>query len=84
MGQGRPSRSREYWRNYYRTHDESAAELKETVTLLNRSQKFQEVYEALLGYLTYRNTNREPWMYEAMALAIQMNKGKPEDVKKTL
>ena len=58
--------------------------MKETVTLLNRSQKFQEVYEALLGYLTYRNSNREPWMYEAMALAIKMNKGKPEDVKKTL
>ena len=82
--QAQPSRSREYWKDYYRTHDESSAQLKETVTLLNRSQKFQEVYEALLGYLTYRNTNREPWMYEAMALAIEMNKGKPEDVKKTL
>ncbi len=82
--QGQPSRSREYWKDYYRTHDESSEQLKETVTLLNRSQKYQEVYEALLGYLTHRNSNREPWMYEAMALAIEMNKGKPEDVKKTL
>ena len=55
-----------------------------TVALLNQSRKFQEVYEALLGYLTYRHSNREPWMYEAMALAIEMNKGKPEEVKKTL
>ena len=84
QAQARPSRSREYWKNYYRTHDESAAQLKETITLLNRSQKFQEVYEALLGYLTHRGVNREPWMYEAMALAIKMNKGKPEDVKTTL
>ena len=38
----------------------------------------------LTGYLTQRVKNREPWMYEALALSIEMNNGRPEDVKTAL
>ena len=83
----RPSASSDpykYWSDYYRKHDETADELHETVRLLNRSNKPREVHAAVLGYLQHRRKNAEPWMYEALALAIEMNGGRPEDVKTSL
>ena len=75
----------QYWWNYYRTHEESSADLKEKVTLLNVNRKFQDVHAVLLGYLThYAKTHSEPWMYEALALAIEMNKGDDKSVRLAL
>jgi hypothetical protein len=51
---------------------------------LNQSQKFVDVHAALMGYLTQRPKNAEPWMYEALAMAIEMIHGKPEDIKVAL
>jgi hypothetical protein len=73
-----------YWSEYYRKHDETADQLHETVRLLNRNNKPRDVHAAILGYLKHRSKNVEPWMYEALALAIEMNGGKPEDVKTSL
>jgi hypothetical protein len=70
--------------NYYRKHDESAADLKEKVTLLNLNKKTKDVEAILRGYLWNHSKNAEPWMYEALALAIEMNKGKPSDAKTSL
>jgi len=75
----------QFWWNYYRTHEESSADLKEKVTLLNVNRKFQDVHAVLLGYLThYAKTHSEPWMYEALALAIEMNKGDDKSVRLAL
>ena len=39
----------------------------------------------MLGYLTHRGSkNREPWMYIALAIAVEELKGKPEDIKLAL
>ncbi|MDR3619824.1 MAG: hypothetical protein P4L85_10785 [Paludisphaera borealis] len=73
-----------YWSEYFRKHDETADQLHETVRLLNRNNKPRDVHAAVLGYLQHRRKNVEPWMYEALALAIEMNGGRPEDVKKSL
>jgi len=51
---------------------------------LNRSGKPRDVHAAILGYLQHRSKNAEFWMYEALALAIEMNGGQPEDVKTAL
>ena len=67
--------------NFYKTHDESAADLKEKVTLLNINKKGQDVQAVLKAFLTYHGKNAEPWMYEALALAIKMNKGTDKDFK---
>jgi hypothetical protein len=64
-----------YWWNYFRTHDESSGQLKETVTLLSNAGKFRDVEAVLTAYLQVRNKNAEPWMYEALALAVKMNRG---------
>jgi hypothetical protein len=72
-----------FWADYYRKHDQSADQLRETVRLLNLSRKFTDVHAALTGYLQH-TTSPEPWMYEALALAVEMNHGKPEDIKTAL
>lgn len=73
-----------YWNEYFRKHDESSTQLRETLALLNRSGKFSEVHAALRGYLTQRPKNRESWMYVAYAIATEEVKGRPEDVKTSL
>ena len=80
-----PSDPYKFWSEYYRKHDESAEQLRETLGLLNLSRKFTDVHAALLGYLNQRRSkNREPWMYIALAIAVEELKGNPEDIKLAL
>lgn len=80
----------QYWLDYYRTHDDrtrklTASEaLREKVALLNVNRKFRDVRAVLVGFLTYHPRSAEPWMYEALALAIKMNQGNGADVKQAL
>ncbi len=86
-----------YWLDFYRTHDDhtinpktkaiqqTAAEgLREKVALLNVNKKFRVVRAVLVGFLTYHSKEAEPWMYEALALSIKMNKGSDADIKTAL
>jgi hypothetical protein len=88
LGAGRstqPADPYKFWSEYYRKHDESADQFRETLRLLNSSRKFTEVHAALLGYLYQRGSkNREPWMYVALAIVVEELKGKPEDIKLAL
>ena len=70
-----------YWADYYRKHDESPEALREKVTLLNWYKKFADVQAILVAYLTYRPKSAQPWMYTALGLAIEENKGKPEETR---
>lgn len=76
-----------YWLDWYRTHDDrsknqSASEgLREKIALLNVNKRFRDVRAVLVGFLTYHSKEAEPWMYEALGLAIKMNKGSDADVK---
>lgn len=71
----------QYWASFYRKHDESPSDLREKVTLLNIHKKFADVQAILVAYLTYRSKSAEPWMYGALGLAIEMNRGKPEETR---
>jgi hypothetical protein len=73
-----------YWSDYYKKHDETPEQLRETLRLLNLSRKFVDVQAALHGYISQRPKNRESWMYVAYAIATEENHGKPEDVKTSL
>jgi len=73
-----------YWANYYRKHDESPRDLADKVAVLNGNKpqpKFADVQAILVAYLTYRSKNAQPWMYAALGLAIEENKGKPEETR---
>lgn len=71
----------EYWMNYYKTHDEKASDLKDKITILNINKKTRDVEWILRGYLTHRNKDAEFWMYEALALAIKINRGSDKEFK---
>jgi hypothetical protein len=76
-----------FWMKYYSTNDEKKTRpesLRETVTLLNQSGKLRDVDAALRAYLTLHSKSAEPWMYEALAMAIEMNHGSAADTKTAL
>jgi hypothetical protein len=79
--QSKAANTAQYWAKYYQKHDESPADLREKITLLNWNKKFADVHAILVAYLTYRLENRQPWMYAALGLAIEENKGKPEETR---
>ena len=76
-----------FYRGYYRSDDKDRTDpekLRRTVRDLNRVGKPRELHAALIGYLENHSKLAEPWMYEALAAAIELNQGSAGDVKKSL
>ena len=76
-----------FYRAYYRSDDKDRTDperLRKTVRDLNRIGKPREVHAALIGYLENHSKLAEPWMYEVLASAIELNQGSAADVKKSL
>jgi hypothetical protein len=76
-----------FWMDFYRTKDEKKADpesLRETVALLNFNGKTRDIEAALYAYLTLHRKHAETWMYEALAIATEMNHGSPANVKTAL
>ncbi|WZO99051.1 hypothetical protein EP7_000643 [Isosphaeraceae bacterium EP7] len=48
---------------------------------LRDAKKFPEIEAALMAYLRLHPKDAASWMYEGLALSIELNKGKPADVK---
>ena len=72
-----------FWMSYYKTHDETAGELHETVRLLGAGRRMRNVEAALRGYLTHRARTPRPGC-PGGGLAIRMNHGSPADVSMSL
>ena len=80
-----------YWMTYYKPnadkskdHNDSPDKVYESVALLNRARQYVEVQALLTAYLTQRNANARTWMYEALAMAINLNKGLASDARRSL
>jgi hypothetical protein len=79
-----------FYASYYHSRDKDRIDpgkLRQTLVSLNRLRKPREVHAAILGYLKNLRFHRvaaEPWMYEALAMALEMNKGTDADVQKSL
>jgi hypothetical protein len=76
-----------FYRAYYRSDDKDRTDperLRRTLRDLNRIGKPRELHAALIGYLENHSKLAEPWMYEALASAIELNQGSAGDVKKAL
>jgi hypothetical protein len=76
-----------FYRGYYRSDDKDRTDperLRRTLRDLNRVGKSRELHAALIGYLENHSKLAEPWMYEALASAIELNQGSAGDVKKAL
>ena len=81
---------RAFYESYFHSRDKDRIDpdkLRRTLASLNRLRKPRELHAAILGYLKNQKYHRvaiEPWMYEALALAINMNDGSDADVKMSL
>jgi hypothetical protein len=76
-----------FYRDYYRSDDKDRCDperLRRTARDLNQAGRPRELHAALIGYLENHSKLAEPWMYEALASAIELNKGPSGDVKKAL
>jgi hypothetical protein len=76
-----------FYRDYYRTDDKDRSDpekLRQALRDLNRVGRPREVHAALIGFLENHSKLAEPWMYEALAAAVELNKGSAGDVKKAL
>jgi hypothetical protein len=76
-----------YFSDYYRSNDKDRSDpekLRKIVRDLNRIGRPRELHAALIGYLKNHPKQAEPWMYEALAGAIELNQGSAADVKKSL
>lgn len=77
-----PSR---YWSDVFTQHPEAqAADLLGIVAELRRQEKYADVQAAVSAFLSHCVKDPEPWLYELLAVSIELNKGKPEDVRKAL
>jgi hypothetical protein len=78
----------DFYLSYYRSRDEDRVNpdrLRQNLASLNRLRKPREVHAAILGYLknlSYHRVSPEPWMYEALGMALKMNGGSEADRKK--
>jgi hypothetical protein len=76
-----------YFLDYYKSNDKDRTDpekLRKIVRDLNQIGRPREVRAALFGYLKNHGKLAEPWMYEALAGAIELNQGPAADVKKSL
>ena len=74
----------DFWKGYYETRDESPDALRRKLGILNANKKFRDVKAILFGYLKAHPHQSEPWMYEALAIAIKLNGGEKKDIDQSL
>lgn len=70
--------------DYFRKHDSTSSDLWLNLSALRRDQKFDEVQEVIRSFLAIHGKKAEPWMYELLSVAMEMNHRPPEQFKAAL
>src|SRR5262249_49368976 len=71
------------WNDYFATHEEVPAErVRETARQLMHRGKFQQLIAMIRAAL--RNGQVQPWMYEAMGLAMQAGGSSKSEIERAL
>jgi len=72
----------EAWEQHFSSHREPAADVRETARHLMRVKK----YDQLVGMIhsALRNNQAQPWMYEAMGIAMQANRAPKKEIERAL
>jgi tetratricopeptide (TPR) repeat protein len=77
----------QFWLNYFTTHGEekdAVPRFREDLAVLNAYKKFEDVRCSLTAFMIKHPKLVEPWMYNALALAIKENRGSEDDFRKAL
>jgi hypothetical protein len=70
-----------FWDEYCRRNPVTGLEVLPNVERLAKDKKYTDVRALLTGVLKYRAKDPEPWIYELLAVAIELDKGRPEDAR---
>jgi hypothetical protein len=74
------------WNDYFAAHTEdqapSEASVRDTVRQLMKGHKFDHVIGCI--YAALRHQQGQPWMYEALGLAMQADQRSPEEIERVL
>jgi hypothetical protein len=70
-----------FWADYFDKHDEMPGQLLETVVDLKQAGKLDDVEAAIKGYLRRFTKRSEYWMYEMLAVAVEVRKGPADEIK---
>ena len=74
-----------FWDQHFATvKNESPLTLFQLVSVLIKSEKFNDVEAAIKGYLHYHGKEAEPWMYIWLAECITARKGSDKELRQTL
>jgi hypothetical protein len=71
-----------FWNKYFSKNQPPQSAVRSKVRRLMSQKKYDHVIAVIRGAL--RNGQAQPWMYEAMALAMQIDKQSPEEVERAL
>jgi hypothetical protein len=74
--------SQKFWRDYFRTHQPPGPAIADAALRLNKQKRFEESIAVLEGALI--NGQVEPWMYDVLALAMQLAGRPKSDVERAL
>ncbi len=69
------------WNDFFATHNESPQAVRETVRQLTGEKKYKEVVALCMAAI--KNQQPQPWMYEAMGLAMQADGRSLNDIERT-
>ena len=70
------------WENYFNSHDPSPAAIRDAVRRLMNGQKYDHVTALIQSGL--RHGHVQPWMYEAMGLAMQADERPKEEIERAV
>jgi hypothetical protein len=65
----------------FKSKDLSPASLLAELSLLRQQKRFDRAELAISAYLRHRGAKAEPWMYEMLAAAMELNKREPSQVQ---
>lgn len=70
------------WNEHFAKHEESSAAVRETVRRLMGAKKYDHVIALVYGAI--RNSQAQPWMYEALGIAMQTGGAPPQDIERAM
>ncbi len=73
-----------FWDQHFQTKQSSAGDLLVHLYYLRKRDSYVDIQAAIRAFLKYRAKDPDPWLYEMLAAAIEMNKGRDTDVKQAL
>ena len=73
-----------FWDTYFKTHAETPEQVSEKVALLRKESKFDHIEAILWNYLKHHPREAKSWMYQGLAVAMDINRRDTAKVKTAL